>query len=488
MFHNDDEVIDFLEETREIVIPKEILKDREKTIETIEEHLEIEIPRKLKKKKKIDKYLEKINRDYVEFKKKKRPIRFARSLLFMSLYLLPLLVFFWFVTKNSNYEELRIWNPYVMIMIRIFSLLSILLSCLLGVSYTKRNPHKIKHGTVVLSTILVVYAMGVASLIGMLYGKDKTYQNRIIEEMMNTTSHQYVANLFYSNRVIENTLSMVGEQKNTEPLYEFEELEFESRNYANRYEEEILTKDPQNELYKIIKLEGTLRDGVSKYTGYLAVIYDPSHVKIGTSNGAGVVPETSFGQILSQISKNNQAVLAINAGGFYDPDWSSNGGVPHGAVIQDGQIKTEFDRGIDSGGIIGFTKDNQLILKRMSAQEAIDMGVRDAVDWGPFLIVNGKNYFEEERSKWACARTVIGQRKDGIVLMLVIDGGQEHSVGASYSDLADIMERYGAYNAANLDGGTSAAMVENNEYINIPFNGQRRTIRSLPNAWIVTAE
>ncbi len=488
MFHNDDEVIDFLEKTREIVIPKEILKDREKTIEVIEEHLEVEIPRKLKKKKSIDKYLEKMSQEYVAFKKKKRPIRFIKSLLFMSLYLLPALLLFWFITKNSNYETLRLWNPYILTMIKIFSVLSIFLMCLLGVSYTKKNPHKINHGTVVLSTILVVYAMGVGSAIDMLYGKDKTYQEKLIEEMMSTRNYQYVANLFYNSRMIENTLSKIETQENSEPLYEFEEIQFESNHFANPYEEEILKKESEEDLYKIIKLEGTLRDGVSKYTGYLAVVYDPSRVKIGTSSGAGIDPQTSFGQILSQISKNYHAVVAMNAGGFYDPDWSSNGGVPHGIVIQDGEIKTEFARGIDSGGIIGFTKDNQLVLKNMTAQEAIDMGIRDAVDWGPFLIVNGKNYFKEERSKWACARTVIGQRKDGIVLMLVIDGGQEHSVGASYSDLADIMERYGAYNAASLDGGTSTAMVENHEYINIPFNGQRRTIRSLPNAWIVSGE
>ena len=121
----------------------------------------------------------------------------------------------------------------------------------------------------------------------------------------------------------------------------------------------------------------------------------------------------------------------------------------------------------------------------MSGEQAVQEGIRDAVDWGPYLIINGINQIPYRTSTWALARTAIGQRKDGIVLMLVIDGLQEHSRGATFYDLAQIMERYGAYNAANLDGGTSATLWANGDFVNIPFNGEQRTIRRLPNAWIV---
>ena len=70
--------------------------------------------------------------------------------------------------------------------------------------------------------------------------------------------------------------------------------------------------------------------------------------------------------------------------------------------------------------------------------------------------------------------------------MLVINGGnQPGSYGASYADIAKIMENYGAINAANLDGGTSTALVEKTTYLKNPLNGYSRTNRSLPNAWIV---
>ncbi len=62
-------------------------------------------------------------------------------------------------------------------------------------------------------------------------------------------------------------------------------------------------------------------------------------------------------------------------------------------------------------------------------------------------------------------RTAIGQRADGAILLLVINGRQIDSLGATYDDLIDIMLEYGAVNASNLDGGSSSLMIHNGEYI-----------------------
>lgn len=485
MFHKEDIVIEFLEETRELKIPIEILEDETQTLQIIEENFETKIPEECQKKSKMEKHLEKVNTEYSEFKKKKKPIRIMRNTVFFCLFLIPLMILFWFITQNTSFESLRRLNIYITPIIMVLWIVVICLTVILALSKIKKRSFKLKHSTVVATSFLIIYAFGIFSLTDLLYGNDKKYQDLIIKESMNTSNHQFVANIFYNNRVIENTLSKTKQPTSSEELYEFEPIDFKTKLYANAYEEELFTKEDENQIYKIIKVEGTSKDGTTKYSGYMAVIYDPSHVKLATSIGAGTT-EGSYGQTLAEMSKDSNALVAMNAGGFYDPDWQSNGGIPHGTVIQNGIVKSEYTRGIDSGGMIGFTKDNKLVLKRMSTEEAVSMGIRDAVDWGPFLIVDGKNYFSNSTSRWACARSVIGQRRDGIVLMLVIDGDQLHSKGASYGDLADIMERYGAYNAATLDGGTSTSMVENHEYINIPFNGQRRTIRRLPNAWIVT--
>jgi exopolysaccharide biosynthesis protein len=55
-------------------------------------------------------------------------------------------------------------------------------------------------------------------------------------------------------------------------------------------------------------------------------------------------------------------------------------------------------------------------------------------------------------------RTAIGQRADGAVLLLIIDGRQTHSLGASMNDLINEMLDFGAVNAANLDGGGSTVL------------------------------
>lgn len=111
------------------------------------------------------------------------------------------------------------------------------------------------------------------------------------------------------------------------------------------------------------------------------------------------------------------------------------------------------------------------------------MGLRDAVSFGPALVVNGEPAQFEGVSSGLNPRTAIGQRADGAVLMLVIDGRQVNSMGASMADLVDIMVRYGAVNACNLDGGSSSNMVYEGEVLNdgVAVTGSRR----IPTTFIV---
>ena len=138
------------------------------------------------------------------------------------------------------------------------------------------------------------------------------------------------------------------------------------------------------------------------------------------------------------------------------------------------------------GGFIGFTKENKLILGNMSKEEALAKGYRDAIEFGPYLIVNGKRSFIKGNGGWGVApRSAIGQRKDGIVLFLVINGRLATSIGADMVDLCDIMERYGAYNAANLDGGSSSELVINQKIVNTPVAGGENGLRNMSTFWVV---
>ena len=186
------------------------------------------------------------------------------------------------------------------------------------------------------------------------------------------------------------------------------------------------------------------------------------------------------------MAKRENAIIAMNAGGFYDPDWNSNGALPHGTVISNGKVVSDYDDANVGGGFVGFTKENKLVLGKFTKEQAVNMGIRDAIEFGPFLIVNGKSSFVKGNGGWGIApRTAIGQRSDGIVLLLVINGRLATSIGADMGDLTEIMENYGAVNAANMDGGSSSELVINNKIINHPVAAGTNGLRDMPTFWVV---
>lgn len=329
-----------------------------------------------------------------------------------------------------------------------------------------------------LIVLLVLFIVGGSSGLFLLYGPWSGFRDWLITTAMTTLNHQWIATIFYSDETIadvmaNNAVIESGEDTNTDEVELVAYLD--DVKYENEYEEAILKKDEGNDLYKVIDISG------KGYTGHLVAVYDPSKISVCTTKYLG-----TKGQYLVDMATQNNAAVAINGGGFVDPNYNSLGGIPQGTVIKNGKIISNRTYK-KSGGIIGFTKDNKLILARMTASEAIKKGVRDAVTFGPFLIVNGKASFIKGNGGWGQApRTAIGQRKDGIVLFLVIDGRMVGRPGADMVDLTEIMQKYGAYNAANLDGGTSCGLVVNGKLINDPVNGNgKHKTRMIATGFIV---
>ena len=324
-----------------------------------------------------------------------------------------------------------------------------------------------------------MFVVGVSSFLFLFYGPWAGFRNFWITSAMTTMTHQYLATWFYSDETIQkvlanNSVIEVDEVSNSDAI-QFKK--YTTTIYRNEYEKDVLTKDPGNDLYKVIKIQE------ATYNGFLVVLYDPSKIHIATTAYLG-----QRGEDILTVAKRENAIIAMNAGGFFDPDWNSNGALPHGTVFSRGQVVSDYIDAAMGGGFIGFTNENKLILGRMSKQQAINTGYRDAVEFGPYLIVNGKRSFYKGNGGWGIApRTAIGQRQDGIVLMLVINGRLATSLGADMIDLTDIMERYGAYNAANLDGGSSSELVINGEIINTPVAGGRYGLRDMSTFWVVTA-
>lgn len=197
------------------------------------------------------------------------------------------------------------------------------------------------------------------------------------------------------------------------------------------------------------------------FAGTMIVINDPSRVFVGTSKDEY---DGSAGLSVPEICERYNATAASNAGGFEDIGGVGNGGTPLGIVISEGELK--YGNLDTTYEIIGFDSNDIFIVGNMTAREALDRGIRDAVSWGPLLIVNGVPANVTGTGGGVNPRTAIGQRADGAVLLLIIDGRQTHSLGATLNDLINVFIDFEAVNAANLDGGGSTVFYYGGEIYN----------------------
>jgi len=445
-----------LEDTNSFIIDEEMLIDESvskvKSFEhSLEENLDLdnlESYVEMKEEKKEEPKNEEIRETKEEVKDTKR--KKGINMIILSLCFIPLFIVLSIVGFHSN--DLIIKPLYYGCIVLSIAFIILFIVGIITCITSKKTFKKSKAFTILFSIFIFFYVIGSSAFVFLLYGPFKGFREWLIPTAMTTMTHQYFATWFYSDETIEDVLSqnmIIESNEDTDlNLITVGKVDFNSTTYDNKYEKEILTKENEDDVYKIINIEG------NGYKGYLVAIYDPSRVTVATTKYLDV-----RGEFVTDMAAANKALLAINGGGFIDPNFSGNGGSPQGIVIKNGKVVSNRTY-TKSGGLIGLTKDNKLVLGKMTADQALKKGVRDAVTFGPFLIVNGKRSFIKGNGGWGTApRTAIGQRKDGIILLLVVDGRTLKYPGADMLDLTDIMENYGAYNAANLDGGTSSVMV-----------------------------
>lgn len=349
----------------------------------------------------------------------------------------------------------------------------------------RRRNHKEQKNNLIVSKVFTILfslgTLGILVVMFLLYGPYAGFREWLVTTAMTTMTHQYFATWFYDEQTINYILDK-NRIIETDEITDTNAINVGASNevteYENEYERAILERDPKNNDYKIIEIDE------KKFDGYLVAVYDASRVKTVVTENLG-----KSGQYLTTMAKDNDALIAINGGGFNDPNFNSTGGQPLGITVTDGEYVTTAKYS-GSGGIIGFTEDDKLVLGKMSLSEAKEQGIRDAVTFGPFLIVNGKASEVLGNGGWGTApRTAIAQRKDGIVLFLVLNGRTVSKPGADMDDLIEVLERYGAYNAANLDGGTSSVLVVNDTIVNDPIDstGAHKT-RPIATGFIVTKD
>ena len=235
------------------------------------------------------------------------------------------------------------------------------------------------------------------------------------------------------------------------------------------------------------------------YNAHVMIVRDPSRVYMGTSTEkfSTAIPGKRITEVMNE---NADVVAAINAGAFNDDGTAGShvGSTPLGLVMSDSKCVWTSGQQPGLEGFAGFTEDNILVVsqKNLSKAKAEELKIRDGCCFGPALIMDGDINQEAYNNKSGYnPRTAIGQRADGAVIFVCIDGRQTSSLGGTYADVINIMVEYGAINACNMDGGSSSVMMYRDTTGKLGTAGEVSMInnysllqsepRRMPNFWLV---
>ncbi len=342
----------------------------------------------------------------------------------------------------------------------------------------KLTPAKIAIRVVICTvTALVMIVITLLAAIGIICrGPSDIVRDMFVTNMVQTGQMDFLAYIFLSDEEVDaimkaNDIKVPEGDTDTSLIQIGGNTESEDENSESKFDINAL---------EIIDIQG------KTYKGKIMIVNDPSRVTVGTAAAYG---ENCVGYTTLYMAEKSNSIAAINGGGYEDKAGNKTGGIPlgreeSGVVIAGGELKYgSLDTTYE---IIGLDKNGILHVDNMTPRAALEKGIRDAVNWGPILVKNGEPCVVQANGSNVGfhPRSAIGQRKDGAILLLVIDGRQSNSLGASYDDLIEIMVNYGAVNAANLDGGMSSYMVYENKIITEPYLLYEP--RNVATSWLVS--
>ena len=149
-------------------------------------------------------------------------------------------------------------------------------------------------------------------------------------------------------------------------LYDQEEL--------NQILGTVTTTDKQNVFAFKPRTDATLKlkkIETSRFVGYLLEIPNPKRIEVATAEDINEKGDTT-----SSIAKKNNAVAAINGGGFYDPNGTGIGRLPYGFILHQGKYllgqQVDDKEKVD---FVGMTKSGNLIAGNYNKKE---MGKRSS--------------------------------------------------------------------------------------------------------------
>ena len=312
---------------------------------------------------------------------------------------------------------------------------------------------------VLLTTVLAIVLALVVIVASIIHGPSESARDTFVTTVLESGNLKFLATMFLSedeiNEIVSRT-SMAAMETDIDEGMIATDTQVEGNFDENGIE--------------IVQVNGR------SFFGTLMIVADPSKVFVGTT-----YPWGEYGKELGQLCDMHGAVGGVN-GGLYAADMNK-GGRPYGVCVSNGEIQLNDPSGWTGLYLIGLDSKNILRIEPISGWTRAqfetfvsEQGIRDAVAFQDEatdannhfvpLIINGEPRQLNGAGSGANPRTVIGQRADGAILLLVTDGrGASGHLGATAQDLINVMLQYGAVNAANLDGGSSSSLYYNDEYL-----------------------
>ena len=308
--------------------------------------------------------------------------------------------------------------------------------------------------TIVWCSIFTLFFTGITAPFTLLYGPFENAKKIFVGTAMGSMHFQWLATSFLPKDKID---EIIGANK------EIEENPITNEDTTNIK----ISEEKDNSIER-----KDISDENNKFKGYALIIKDPTRVKIGVSSK--IFKE---GETISEIAEHYGAVAAINGGYFTDEadseKWSSNGGIPVGFLMSNGNIIQNIDPNEESY-ILALTKEGKLLIGKTSIAKLLENKeneketVTEAMTYITPLIKNG-NLLDIPSNQGTSPKTMIGQRNDGAIVFVVLDsnlpGGR---VCATLTEAQKVMNNLECYNAVNLDGGKSTTMYLNGKVINNP--------------------
>ena len=352
---------------------------------------------------------------------------------------------------------------------------------------TGRVRQRVGRFFLILITLVVVLMINVVVMIYMFCnGPSTAARDLFVTTMLETGQLKFVVSWFLDEKQIQEAIA-------NNSLVELDaELDTNLITVENAAGELAVMEEQEQQAVSIEEISGRT------FFAKMMLIKDPSKVKVGTT-----YPWGAYGKELGEIVEQYDALAGVN-GGLYQSA-GNTGGYPCGIVVSEGEIQYNSCSGVNGLFLVGFNEDNILLIKDLRGmnnaqveQLVQEERVRDAVVFQEEnsdannhfvpLLINGEARLADGLGSGANPRTAIGQRADGTVLLLVTDGrGTSGHLGATATDLIQIMQEYGAVNAANIDGGSSSSMYYDGNYemTSVTFYYANSSWK-LPTAFLVT--